>query len=89
MRIEGTYPGALRDLIPALEHGAAMQQAVREFCERMRAWDDLFGLRRLPSDYRLLDGFAQAVYKSDMARLARTIRDLDREARAHLEHRLA
>ena len=81
--------GGLRDLIPAVEHGAAMQRAVREICERMRAWDDLFGIRRLPSDYRLLDGFAQAVYKSDMALLARTIRDLDRQARAHAEGRLA
>ena len=81
--------GVLDGLIPSIEHGAAMQQAVREYCERMQAWDDLFGIRRLPSDYRLLDGFAQAVYKSDMARLARAIRDLDRQARAHLDHRLA
>jgi hypothetical protein len=81
-------PDPLRDLIPSFERGAAMQRAVREFCERMRAWDDLFGIRRLPSDLRLLDGFAQAVYKSDMAHLAATVRELDRLARAHAEHRL-
>jgi hypothetical protein len=82
-------PGVLRDRIPSVEHGAAMARAVREFCERMRAWDDLFGIRKLPSDYRLLDGFAQAVYKADMAKLAATVRELDRLARAHAEHKLA
>ena len=79
----------LAELVPSIEHGAAMQSAVRVFCERMRAWDDLFGIRRLPSDYRLLDGFAQAVYKSDMASLAAAMRDLDRWTRAATEHRLA
>ena len=78
----------LRDLVPSVEFGAAMQLAVREFCERLRAWDDLFGIRRLPSNERLLDGFAQAVYRCDMAALAKTIRDLDRLARADAEHRL-
>jgi hypothetical protein len=79
---------ALRDLIPSVEFGAAMQQAIREYCERLRAWDDLFGIRRLSSNERLLDGFAQAVYKCDMAALASTVRDLDRLARADAEHRV-
>jgi hypothetical protein len=77
----------LRDLIPSVEFGAAMQLAVADFCARMRAWDDLFGIRRLSSNERLLDGFAQAVYKCDMAALAKTVRDLDRLARADAEHR--
>ena len=77
----------LRDLIPPVEYGAAMQDAILEYCARLRAWDDLFGIRRLSSNQRLLDGFAQAVYKSDMAKLAAAMRDLERQARNHAEHR--
>lgn len=80
---------ALRELIPSVEFGVAMQEAIREYCERLHAWEDLFGIRRLSSNERLLDGFAQAVYKSDMARLAVAIRDLDRQARFHAEQRVA